>query len=623
MATKETRVSQLPLVGSLISTDKVVVLVNGITSIAEVTAVTLAAFSGKTTDNLSEGGLNQYYTNTKVKDKVFQMLQAGSNITLGYNNDTITINATGDVRSVNTKTGYVSLTTDDIPEGTPKYFTDERVDDRVANLLQAGTNVTLTYNDNLNTLRIDATGNVSSVNGQTGSVVLSTTNVSEGTNLYYSQNKFDIAFSAKSTTDLIEGTNQYFTQTKVRTTPLTGLLLDSGAVVTPVDTIVTGVSKLQVQSSSLLSTVNAHTSNTSNPHGVTKAQVGLSNVDNTSDANKPISSATQAAINSLQSVVENAQTELVVVPNAGINITDSQIKTLYNTNIGNGVNSIAVGGAPVLPASTWKSKTIVEALDIILFPTILASIQSNKSADLSITGTSGNLEVGFSQTRTLNANLNRGTILNGDGSVNANPLVGAAISYVFSGTGFAPITQSVSSYSFTSAVVNGSNSWAVTISHNAGTGLYYDNKAAVGNNLDGSRASGTVTQSASSPEIIGYYPYFWGVSNTVLTPAAIAAIIQSGGGNKVIADASGTVTVTFNASNQYLWMVHPAIYTTKTKWYNTALNNGNIGSGSDLFGVVNTQAVNSATNLWSNINYKCYISSFSTTTSGSIEFRNS
>jgi hypothetical protein len=70
-------------------------------------------------------------------------------------------------------------------------------------------------------------------------------------------------------------------------------------------------------------------------------------------------------------------------------------------------------------------------------------------------------------------------------------------------------------------------------------------------------------------------------------------------------------------------MVHPAIYTTKTKWYNTALNNGNIGSGSDLFGVVNTQAVNSATGLWTAINYKCYISSFSTTPSGCIEFRNS
>ena len=34
-----------------------------------------------------------------------------------------------------------------------------------------------------------------------------------------------------------------------------------------------------------------------NPHGTTKADVGLSNVDNTSDVNKPISSATQTALN--------------------------------------------------------------------------------------------------------------------------------------------------------------------------------------------------------------------------------------------------------------------------------------------------------------------------------------
>ncbi|MCX6952913.1 MAG: hypothetical protein NTV51_12225 [Verrucomicrobia bacterium] len=40
----------------------------------------------------------------------------------------------------------------------------------------------------------------------------------------------------------------------------------------------------------------AHTANTGNPHAVTKAQVGLANVDNTSDANKPVSAATQAAL---------------------------------------------------------------------------------------------------------------------------------------------------------------------------------------------------------------------------------------------------------------------------------------------------------------------------------------
>lgn len=41
---------------------------------------------------------------------------------------------------------------------------------------------------------------------------------------------------------------------------------------------------------------NNHIANTNNPHQVTKAQVGLSNVDNTSDLNKPISTATQTAL---------------------------------------------------------------------------------------------------------------------------------------------------------------------------------------------------------------------------------------------------------------------------------------------------------------------------------------
>lgn len=39
-----------------------------------------------------------------------------------------------------------------------------------------------------------------------------------------------------------------------------------------------------------------HLEDTNNPHGVTKSQVGLSNADNTSDLQKPISTATQAAL---------------------------------------------------------------------------------------------------------------------------------------------------------------------------------------------------------------------------------------------------------------------------------------------------------------------------------------
>ena len=42
--------------------------------------------------------------------------------------------------------------------------------------------------------------------------------------------------------------------------------------------------------------LEAHTADTDNPHAVTKAQVGLGNVDNTADTDKPISSAVQAAL---------------------------------------------------------------------------------------------------------------------------------------------------------------------------------------------------------------------------------------------------------------------------------------------------------------------------------------
>ena len=54
--------------------------------------------------------------------------------------------------------------------------------------------------------------------------------------------------------------------------------------------------KLDTKLKSVENTQISHGANTSNPHKVTKSQVGLGNVDNTSDANKPISAATQAAL---------------------------------------------------------------------------------------------------------------------------------------------------------------------------------------------------------------------------------------------------------------------------------------------------------------------------------------
>lgn len=47
----------------------------------------------------------------------------------------------------------------------------------------------------------------------------------------------------------------------------------------------------------ITSNLSRHTSDYENPHHVTKTQIGLDNVDNTSDINKPISTATQNALN--------------------------------------------------------------------------------------------------------------------------------------------------------------------------------------------------------------------------------------------------------------------------------------------------------------------------------------
>lgn len=58
--------------------------------------------------------------------------------------------------------------------------------------------------------------------------------------------------------------------------------------------------------------LETHINNKSNPHEVTKDQVGLGNVDNTSDANKPISTATQTALNGKFSATEGNNLKQIV-----------------------------------------------------------------------------------------------------------------------------------------------------------------------------------------------------------------------------------------------------------------------------------------------------------------------
>ena len=77
--------------------------------------------------------------------------------------------------------------------------------------------------------------------------------------------------------------------------------------------------------SAKVSSYDTHLLNTSNPHSVTKAQVGLGNVDNTADEDKPISTATQSALEAKQDMLTTAQQAAV---NSGVTTsTVAQVQT--------------------------------------------------------------------------------------------------------------------------------------------------------------------------------------------------------------------------------------------------------------------------------------------------------
>ena len=95
---------------------------------------------------------------------------------------------------------------------------------------------------------------------------------------------------ANEITDRTNAINSLRTELK---TYVDGLIADKGSDITALET-----------------KVNNHIANKSNPHGVTKSQVGLGNASNTSDANKPVSTAQAAAIADAKAAGTAAQTSI-------------------------------------------------------------------------------------------------------------------------------------------------------------------------------------------------------------------------------------------------------------------------------------------------------------------------
>ena len=120
--------------------------------------------------------------------------------------------------------------------------------------------------------------------------------------------------------------------------------------------------------------LTAHTVNVSNPHSVTKTQVGLGNVDNTSDTNKPISSATQTALDAKATLASPALTGNPTAPTQSAGDSSTKIATTafvtsainLENSIGemDDVNITSLGNGELLQydssSSKWLNKTISE-----------------------------------------------------------------------------------------------------------------------------------------------------------------------------------------------------------------------------------------------------------------------
>ena len=75
---------------------------------------------------------------------------------------------------------------------------------------------------------------------------------------------------------------------------------------------------------------DAHIASKANPHGVTKAQVGLGNVDNTSDMDKPVSTAMQDALDDkIDKVGIKAVVSDIIADSYGLAVLDGKLCAVY------------------------------------------------------------------------------------------------------------------------------------------------------------------------------------------------------------------------------------------------------------------------------------------------------
>lgn len=142
---------------------------------------------GSSTDSFAEGTENLYFTEERARDAAAALIVASNSVSTGL---------TATYNDSDNGVGTLELDVD------PEYIRDT-----AATFITGGTHsgISFTHDDNANKLNASV-----SLSG------FSTSNLSEGTNLYFTNARADARIAAADTGDLSEGSNKYFTDERAR-----------------------------------------------------------------------------------------------------------------------------------------------------------------------------------------------------------------------------------------------------------------------------------------------------------------------------------------------------------------------------------------------------------------------
>jgi hypothetical protein len=254
--------------------------------------VSLASFD---TDDLSEGATNKYFSDTLARGAF--SAGTGISITTGTIASTITqyTDTDADARITAQKgqnNGICELDanglvpTNHLP---PLAITDVHVvADQAARLaltaqegdvaIQTDDSSSWIY-DGTTWVQFGISGGVLSVNGQTGIVSLTTSDIAEGTNLYYTTTRWDDRLALKTTDNLTEGTtNKYFSSSLAKTAAvvnsMAGSETDQAPSVSSVKSYYTAGTGISLSSGTIASTITQYTDTLAKSAAVVNSMAG-------------------------------------------------------------------------------------------------------------------------------------------------------------------------------------------------------------------------------------------------------------------------------------------------------------------------------------------------------------